>query len=394
MDLFQKCSNFTLAREAQRQGYYPYFQPISESADTEVVIHGRRIIMVGSNNYLGLTHHPKVVEAAQAAISRYGSGCTGSRFLNGTLDLHEQLEERLARFMRTEAALVFSTGYQTNLGTIAGLVGRDDVVITDKLDHASIVDGCHMAFGEWMRFKHNDLEDLRKTLEKIDGEGGRLIVVDGVFSMEGDIAPLPQIVKLAKEFDCRLMVDDAHSIGVLGARGAGTAEHFGLEKEVDIVMGTFSKSFASIGGFIAGPELVIHYLKHNSRPLIFSASMPPASVATVLAALEIIENEPDRRARLWANARRMLKEFRSLGFDTGVTETPIIPVIVGNNELTFRFWKRLFEEGVFTNPVVSPAVPENASRLRTSYMATHTDAHLDFVLEKFRKVGREAGLIG
>lgn len=394
MDLFQKCWNYTAAREAQRLGYYPYFQPISESADTEVIIRGRRIVMVGSNNYLGLTHHPKVIEAARAAITRYGSGCTGSRFLNGTLDLHEVLEDRLAKFMRKEAALVFSTGYQTNLGTIAGLVGRGDFVISDKLDHASIVDGCHLAFGEWLRFKHNDMEDLRKTLEKIDEEGGRLIVVDGVFSMEGDIAPLPNIISLAREFECRLMVDDAHSIGVLGARGAGTAEHFGLESEVDLVMGTFSKSFASIGGFIVGPEPVIHYLKHNSRPLIFSASMPPASVATVLAALEIVEQEPERRERLWANARRMQKEFRALGFDTGVTETPIIPVIIGSNELTFRFWKTLFEEGVFTNPVVSPAVPENASRLRTSYMATHTDAHLDFVLEKFRKVGRDFGIIG
>jgi 8-amino-7-oxononanoate synthase len=393
MDLFQKCTNYTAAREALRLGYYPYFQPISESADTEVVIRGRRMVMVGSNNYLGLTHHPKVIEAAREAIVRYGSGCTGSRFLNGTLDLHEVLEERLAKFMKKEAALVFSTGYQTNLGTIAGLVGRGDFVISDKLDHASIVDGCHLAFGEWLRFKHNDLEDLRKTLEKIDEDGGRLIVVDGVFSMEGDIAPLPDIVKLAREFECRLMVDDAHSIGVLGTRGSGTAEHFGLEDSVDLVMGTFSKSFASIGGFIAGPEPVMHYLKHNSRPLIFSASMPPASVATVLAALDIIENEPERRERLWANARRMQKEFLALGFDTGVTQTPIVPVIVGSNEMTFKFWKVLFEEGVFTNPVVSPAVPENAARLRTSYMATHTESQLDFVLEKFRKVGREFGII-
>jgi len=393
MDLFQKCTNYTAAREALRLGYYPYFQPISESADTEVVIRGRRMIMVGSNNYLGLTHHPKVIEAAREAIVRYGSGCTGSRFLNGTLDLHEVLEERLAKFMKKEAALVFSTGYQTNLGTIAGLVGRGDFVISDKLDHASIVDGCHLAFGEWLRFKHNDLEDLRKTLEKIDEEGGRLIVVDGVFSMEGDIAPLPDIVKLAREFECRVMVDDAHSIGVLGKRGSGTAEHFGLEDSIDLVMGTFSKSFASIGGFIAGPEPVMHYLKHNSRPLIFSASMPPASVATVLAALDIIESEPERRERLWANARRMTKEFRALGFDTGVTETPIVPVIIGSNEMTFKFWKVLFEEGVFANPVVSPAVPENASRLRTSYMATHTESQLDFVLEKFRKVGREFGII-
>jgi 8-amino-7-oxononanoate synthase len=333
------------------------------------------------------------MEAAQAAVTRYGSGCTGSRFLNGTLDLHERLEERLATFMNKEAALVFSTGYQTNLGTIATLVGRDDVVITDKLDHASIVDGCHLGFGEWLRFKHNDLEDLRKTLEKIDSDGGRLVVVDGVFSMEGDIAPLPDLVPLCREFGCRLMVDDAHSVGVLGKRGAGTAEHFGLEAEVDLIMGTFSKSFASIGGFIAGPEPVIHYLKHNARPLIFSASMPPASVATVLAALDIVETEPERRARLWENARRMQREFKALGFDTGVTETPIVPVIVGSNQKTFLLWKRLFEEGIFTNPVVSPAVPENASRLRTSYMATHTDGHLDMVLDRFRKVGREFGII-
>jgi 8-amino-7-oxononanoate synthase len=352
--------------------------------------------MIGSNNYLGLTHHPKIVEAAREAVAKYGSGCTGSRFLNGNLDLHEKLESRLAALMGTEAALVFSTGYQTNLGVIGTLVGRNDRVYLDKLDHASIVDAARLSYGEVMRFNHGDLDGLRRQLEaeqERDGNGGRMVVVDGVFSMEGDIADLPTLADLCDEFDAVLVVDDAHSIGVLGATGAGTAEHFGLTDRVDLTIGTFSKSFASIGGFVAGPEPVIHYLRHHSRTLIFSASMPPSAVATVLAAIEVMEEEPERRERLWSITRRMQKGFRDLGFEIGPTQTPIVPIMVGPMEKTFLFWRELFDAGVFTNPVMPPAVPENSCRLRTSYIATHTDEQLDHVLEAFHKVGKKLAVI-
>jgi len=346
---------------------------------------------------LGLTHHPRVVEAAQAAIKRYGTGCTGSRFLNGNTDMHELLEERLARFMGTEAALVFSTGYQTNLGVIGTLVGRTDRLYLDKLDHASIVDASRLSYGEVARFKHGDLEGLRKQMEadreSDSNSGGRMVVVDGVFSMEGDIADLPNLVPLCEELNAALMVDDAHAIGYLGPRGAGTAEHFGMTDRVPLTMGTFSKSFASIGGFVGGPEPVIHYLRHHARSLIFSASMPPAAVATVLAALEVIEAEPERRERLWQITHRMREGFRSLGFEIGATETPIIPIMIGPVERTFIFWRAVFDAGVFTNPVMPPAVPENSCRLRTSYIATHTDDQLDLVLETFEKVGRKLAVI-
>ncbi|RKY86091.1 8-amino-7-oxononanoate synthase [candidate division KSB1 bacterium] len=393
MDLFQKCNDYKDPEQVKAMGLYPYFVPITESYDTEFYVNGEKKIMIGSNNYLGLTHHPKILEALEKASKKYGSGCTGSRFLNGTIDLHEQLENELAKFVNKESALVFSTGFQTNLGTIATLVGKNDAVIIDKLVHASIIDACRMSFGEVYKFNHNNSEDLERVLQKIDKNRGKLVVVDGIFSMEGDIAKLDKLIPVLKKYGCKIMVDDAHAMGVLGKNGAGTPEHFNLTDEVDLIMGTFSKSFASIGGFIAGPESVIQYLKHHSRTLIFSASMPPSAVATVLAALEIIKTEPERRENLWNIARKMKKEFISLGFDTGSSETPVIPIIIGDDLQTFSFWKRLFDEGVYTNPVIYPAVPRKTSRLRTSYIATHTENQLDFILEKFKKVGKEFGVI-
>ncbi|MBI3981890.1 MAG: pyridoxal phosphate-dependent aminotransferase family protein, partial [Gemmatimonadetes bacterium] len=340
--LFDKCRNFTRAREIQAAGLYPYFKPISESEDTVVVIDGQKKVMMGSNNYLGLTHHPRVLEAAKAALERYGSGCTGSRFLNGTLDLHELLEARLAEFFGKEAALVFSTGYQANLGVISGLVARDDVVLIDKLDHASIVDGAKMSYGSTERFAHGNLAQLERLLTR-NGDKGLMVIVDGVYSMEGDIADLPGLLKLCQKYGAALAVDDAHSVGVMGPRGDGTAAHFGVTDEVDVIVGTFSKSLASIGGFAAASENIIHYLKHHSRPLIFTAALPPANTAGVLAALEVMIREPERRARLWKNTYRLHDGLRSLGFDLGSTQTPIIPVLIGTLERTFLFWRKLFD---------------------------------------------------
>jgi len=390
--LFDKCKGFTKAREVQAAGLYPYFKPISESEDTVVVIEGQKRLMMGSNNYLGLTHHPRVLEAAKTALERYGSGCTGSRFLNGTLDLHEQLETRLAEFFGKEAALVFSTGYQANLGLISCLVGRGDVVLLDKLDHASIVDGAKMSFGETQRFGHGDLVQLERLLQRTS-EKGVMIIVDGIYSMEGNIADVPSLVRLAQRYGAALALDDAHSVGVLGPKGDGTAAHFGLTDEVDIIVGTFSKSLASIGGFVAGSESVIHFLKHNSRPLIFTAALPPANAAGVLAALDVMIAEPERRDRLWENTRRLHDGLRSLGLDIGPSQTPIVPVLIGPLERTFLFWRKLFDAGVFTNPVVPPAVPPSECRLRTSLMATHTPDQIDFALDTFAKLGKEMGVI-
>jgi 8-amino-7-oxononanoate synthase len=393
MSLFEKCYRFTKAREVQAAGFYPYFVPIEASYDTEVVIRGERKIMVGSNNYLGLTHHPKVLAAAEEALHRYGSGCTGSRFLNGTLDLHEQLEDRLSKFLSQEAAVVFSTGFQANLGAISSLVGRDDHLFSDKLNHASIVDGARLAFGTVHRFPHGDLRALERELARTPSEAGKLIVTDGIFSMEGTIVDLPGLMALAEFYGAEVMVDDAHSLGVLGEAGGGTAQHFHLEDRVSLIMATFSKSLASIGGVIAGPEDVIHYLKHHARPLIFSASNPPASVAATLAALDIIEQEPERRTQLWNNTRRMQDGLRSLGYDIGSSETPILPVHVGDLQQMFVFWKQLFDGGVFTNPVTPPAVPENSCRLRISLMATHTNEQIDAVLDAFATIGRRMAVI-
>ncbi len=392
-DVFNKCYNFTRAREVMAQGLYPYFREISSAPGTEVIVKGKPVIMIGSNNYLGLTNHPKVVEAAVAAAKKYGSGCTGSRYLNGTLDLHVELEEKLADFVNKEAALVFSTGFQTNVGTISCLVGKGDHVFADRSDHASIVNGCRLGFGKVWKYLHNDPEDLERLLAGVSNGGGKLIVTDGVFSMEGDIAPLPEIIPVAKGHGARIMVDDAHSVGVLGDGGRGTAEHYGVEDDIDLIMGTFSKSFASIGGFIAGEEKVIHYIKHFSRELIFSASLPPSSVAGCLAALEIIKDEPERRQRLWIITHHMHREFKRLGFDIGTTQTPIIPVMIGEDLDTFRFWRMLTDAGLFTNPVISPAVPPGQALIRTSYTATHTDEQLDRVLEIFEQVGKKTGVI-
>lgn len=393
IDPFEKCFKFReqLTR-VQSLGIYPYFRMIESAQGPEVIMNGRKMIMIGSNNYLGLTNHPKVKEAAINAIKKYGTGCAGSRFLNGTLDIHVELEEKLAWFARKEAALVFTTGFQVNLGVISSLIGKDDIVIIDKMDHASIVDGCRLSFGEVKRYKHNDMEDLERVLKECE-DRAKLVVVDGVFSMEGDIVKLPEVYELCRKYNARLMVDDAHGIGVLGATGRGTAEHFGLEKEVDLIMGTYSKSLASIGGFIAGDRDVINYIKHFARAFIFSASPPPASVAAVSAAIDIIENEPERRQQLWKNTNKMLKGFKELGFNIGVAETPIIPVIVGDDELAFKFVMMLQEEGIFANVAVSPAVPPGKALIRTSYMATHTDEHLDRVLEAFRKVGKALSVI-
>ena len=392
MDVFEKCRNFTAAKDAIERGIYPYFIPLNENEGTEVVFQGQRLIMCGSNNYLGLTTHPKVREAAIEAVKRFGTSCTGSRFLNGTLAMHEQLESELADWVGMEAALVFSTGMQTNLGTISALIGRDDVVILDKDDHASIVDGARLGYGKIERFRHNDMEHLERVLKSIPESAGRLIVVDGLFSMEGDLAPLPEMTQIAKKYGARLMVDDAHGMGVMGG-GRGTAAHFGVTTDVDLIMSTFSKSFASLGGFIAGDENTIHYIKHTARALIFSARIPPANTAAALAALHVMRDEPQHSHRVIEVADKMRKGFTELGFNIGNSITPVVPIIIGDDDRTFMTWKLLFEHGVFVNPVISPAVSPGHQLLRTSYMATHTDAQMDRVLEVFAKVGKEMGLI-
>jgi len=391
-DLFEKCQKYTIAKEYMAAGLYPYFHVVESEQSPEVIVEGKKMIMLGSNNYLGLTNHPKVKEAAIEAVKKYGSGCAGTRFLNGTLGIHVKLEEKLASFFRKDAALTFSTGYQTNLGIISSLAGKHDVVIIDKLDHASIIDACRLSYAEVKKFRHSDMTSLEYILKEC-GNRGKLVVVDGVYSMEGDIAPLPEIVKLCKKYGARLMVDDAHGIGVLGQTGRGTAEHFGLEKEVDIIMGTYSKSLASIGGFVAASEEVIHYIKHTSRPLIFSASPPPASVAAVIAALDIIDQEPERRAQLWHNTNKMMKALKQMGYDTGIAETPIIPLVMGEMDRAFMMWKALYDEGVFVTPIVPPATTPGRCLIRTSYMATHTDEMLDRVLAVIEKAGRSIGVI-
>ncbi len=392
MDILAKCANFTDAREAIAAGFYPYFIPLNENEGTEVIYKGQRLIMCGSNNYLGLTTHPKVREAAIKAVERYGTSCTGSRFLNGTLAMHEQLEHELAEWVGKEASLVYSTGMQSNLGTISALVGRDDVVILDKDDHASIVDGARLGYGKIERFRHNDLDHLERVLKSIPDTVGKLLVVDGMFSMEGDLAPLPEMCPLAEKYGARIMVDDAHGMGVLGG-GRGTAAELGVTDKVDLIMSTFSKSFASLGGFVAGSDDVIHYVKHHARALIFSASIPPANAAAALAALDVMRNEPQRAARVIEVAEMMRKGFREMGFNIGASTTPVVPIIIGDDMLTFNFWKRLFAEGVFVNPVISPAVSPGHQLLRTSYMATHTNEQMHKVLDIFCKVGKELGVI-
>jgi len=397
-DLFKKCFDFTQAEDARQGGWYPYFRPIEANRGNRVIIQGREMIMAGSNNYLGLAYDERVQEAAIKAVEKYGSSCSGSRFMNGTLQLHEELEAKLAAFTGQEAALTFTTGYQTNLGAISALLGRNDHVVTDKFDHASIMDGIFLATGinkglNLHRFKHNDMADLRKTLDKIPSTGGILIVVDGVFSMEGDITPLPELRKIADEYHARLYLDEAHAIGVLGDHGKGTTEHFHNQAQADIVMCTFSKAFASIGGFVAGSNRVIDYIRHFARPLIFSASMPPANLAAAMKALEIIEQEPQRVKRLQQIAQKMLQGFKDLGFNIGTAETPIVPLHIGDNDKTFLFWKALFERGVYVNPVIAPAVPPNGALIRTSYMAVHTDDDLDMILQISKEEGQRLGII-
>jgi 8-amino-7-oxononanoate synthase len=393
MDVFEKCLKICEQTEGLKtSGHYFFFRKLESPQDSEVVVNGKRVIMIGSNNYLGLTTHPRVKEAAIKAIEKFGSGCAGSRFLNGTLEIHEELETKLARFFRKEAALVFATGYQTNLGTISALLGRNDVAIIDQYDHASIIDGCRLSFGKVKKYRHNDMKDLERILEATKDKG-KLIIVDGIFSMEGDIADLPNIVKLAKAYGARVMVDDAHAVGVLGAGGRGTAEHFGLEDQVDLIMGTYSKSLAAIGGFVAGSTEVIDFVKHIGRSMIFSASLPPSLVASASTALDIIEEQPQLRTQLWKNTYKMLKSYQELGYDTGTSETPIVPIIIKDSMKVYEMCKLLFENGIFVNPVVSPAVPPGRELLRTSYMATHTEEQLDKVLAAFEKVGKQLYLI-
>ncbi len=399
MDIFEKIKKsfkngeMHEAEQAIKYGYYPFFLPLEETEGTEVKINGRKLIMLGSNNYLGLSTHPKVKEAAIEAVKKYGTSTTGSRFMNGTLAIHRELEEKLADFLNKDAAIVFSTGYQTNVGTISAIVGRNDYAITDKEDHASIIDGVKMSFGKMLRFNHNDMKSLETTIEKVPEESGSLIVIDGIYSMAGDISPLPEILKIAKKHGARVMVDDAHSIGVLGRNGRGTANYFNVEDETDLIMGTFSKSFGSLGGFVAGSKDTIFYIKHNARSFIFSASMSPANVGAALASLEIMKNEPERIEHLWKIANRMRKGLKSLGFDVGTSNTPIIPVYIRDRMKTVFMWKALFDLGVYCNPVLPPGVPPTESLLRTSYIATHTEEQIDRALEIFEKAGRKVGII-
>jgi 8-amino-7-oxononanoate synthase len=392
MDIFEKCFAFTTAKEAIKQGFYPYFIPLTENEGTVVEYKGHKLIMCGSNNYLGLTTHPKVKEAACKATEHFGTSCTGSRFLNGTLELHEQLEHELAEWVGKEAALVFSTGMQTNLGVVSAIVGSKDIVVLDKDDHASIVDGARLSFGKIERYRHNDMNHLERVFKSLPEDSGKIIIVDGLFSMEGDLAPLPEIVPLAKKYGARFMVDDAHGMGVTGG-GHGTSNHFGVTKDVDLIMSTFSKSFASLGGFVAGDADVVHYIKHFARSLIFSASIPPGNAAAALASLQVMREEPERIERVNKIGERMRTGFKELGFDIGNSETPVIPILIGSDEKTFLTWKLLFDAGVFVNPVISPAVSPGHQLLRTSYMATHTDEQLDTVLEIFSRIGKQVGLI-
>jgi 8-amino-7-oxononanoate synthase len=391
--LLEKTIEYKDPQQVREMNLYPYFRPIESDQETEVLLEGKKVLMFGSNSYLGLTSHPKVKEAAIAAIRKYGTGCGGSRFLNGTLDLHIKCEERLAQFVQKDAALLYATGMQANLGAISAMTKRDEYIILDKLDHASIIDGARLGFGRVSRFRHNDLTSLDRALAACKPDKGKLIVVDGVFSMEGDIAPLPGILDLADKYNASVMVDEAHGIGVLGVQGRGTCSHFGVTDRVDLLMGTFSKSLATVGGFIASDAATIDYLKHHSRALIFSASIAPANVGAVMAALDILESEPERIQRLWDNSRRMSSGLLAMGYDLGGSQTPILPVYIGEDLTCFKMCRRLQEEGVFVNPVVSPAVETGHSLLRVSLMATHTFDQVDKALDKFHTVGKKLGVI-
>ena len=396
MDLFKKCFEFTRADEIKEAGIYPYFRPIQENEGPVVQIEGRKVIMAGSNNYLGLTAHPKVKEAARKAIEKYGTGCSGSRYLTGTLDLHVELEERLAKFFNQEAVLLFSTGYLTGQGIIPTLVQRGEYVVSDKDNHACLVVGNLMAKGamaEFVRYKHNDMDDLERVISKIPKDAAKLVVSDGVFSTGGEIVDLVRLNKIAKENNARILIDDAHAVGVIGKGGRGTASEFGLENEIDMTMGTFSKTFASLGGFVAAKKQIINYIKHHSLALIFSASPTPSSVAATLAALDILEAEPERVNKLVRNAQKMRAGLKAEGFNVLEGRTAIVPVIVGDDQIAFKMWRMLFDAGVFVNVFISPGVPPGRQMMRTSYMATHEDKHLDKILEIFRDTGKKLGLI-
>jgi 8-amino-7-oxononanoate synthase len=390
--LQEKIAQFQDANIIREMGLYPYFRPIESGQDTEVIIDNKRVLMFGSNSYLGLTNHPKIKEASKKAIDKYGTGCAGSRFLNGTLDIHIELETRLAKFVGKEAAVLFSTGFQVNLGVLSSVTGRNDYLILDEYDHASLIDGSRLSFSKVIKYAHNDMEDLQRKLSILPEEAVKLIAVDGIFSMEGDIVKLPEIVQIADEYGANIMVDDAHSLGVIGHNGAGTASHFNLTDEVDLIMGTFSKSLASLGGFIASDADTVDYLKHRARSLVFSASMTPGSVASVIAALDIIESEPERIAKLWDNTRYATKLLLDEGFDLGPTESPILPIYIRDNHKTFLVTKYLQSEGIFVNPVVSPAVPSDSSLLRFSLMAPHTFSQIDEAVDKLSKAFKEVGV--
>jgi 8-amino-7-oxononanoate synthase len=391
--LVDKLSKYDAPQKAKAAGIYPYSKVIESDQDTEVVINGKKVLMFGSNAYLGLTNHPKVKEAAIAAVQKYGTGMAGSRHLNGTLDIHVELEKKLAKFMGKEDAMTYSTGFQVNLGVVSCLTGREDYILWDELDHASIIEGHRLSFSQKIKFRHNDMESLEKQLQKCEPDKIKLIVVDGVFSMEGDIANIPEIVRLARRYNANIMVDEAHGLGILGRQGRGSCDHFGLLPEVDLVMGTFSKSLASIGGFIASSEPIINYLRHNSRSYIFSASNTPASTAAASAALDIMISEPERIENLWKLTDYALKGFREMGCEIGHTSTPIIPLYIRDNEKTFSVTKDLFEHGIFVNPVVAPAVASSDTLIRFSLMATHTFDQLDFALEKIKESLQKADIL-
>ncbi|WP_461789606.1 serine palmitoyltransferase [Pedobacter sp.] len=390
--LQDRVASFQDAKRIKEQGLYPYFRSISSAQDTEVIIDGKEVLMFGSNSYLGLTNHPKIKEAAQKAIEKYGTGCAGSRFLNGTLDIHLELESRLAAYVGKEAAVLFSTGFQVNLGVISCLLDRNDYLVLDEYDHASIIDGSRLSFSRSIKYAHNDMNDLRAKLSRLPEDAAKLIVSDGIFSMEGDLVNLPEMVKIADEFGANIMMDDAHSLGVIGFNGAGTASHFNLTKEVDLIMSTFSKSLASLGGFIAADEDTIEFIKHRARLLMFSASMTPASVASVLAALDIIESEPERIDKLWANTNYAKKLLLDAGFDIGHPESPILPIYIRDNAKTFMITNILQQNGIFVNPVVSPAVPSDASLIRFSLMATHTFEQIEIAVDKLKSAFKQASV--
>ena len=394
MKLLQaKLAKYDAPQKAKAAGVYPYFRKIESEQDTEVLINGKKVLMFGSNSYLGLTNHPKVIEAAVEATKKYGTGCAGSRFLNGTLDIHCALEDRLAKFVGKEEAIVYSTGFQVNLGVASCLTGREDYILWAELDHASIIEGCRLSMSKKIKYKHNDMESLEEKLKKCDPDKVKLIITDGVFSMEGDVANLPVICQLAKKYNAAVYVDEAHGIGVFGRQGRGTCDHFGVTKDVDLIMGTFSKSFAALGGFIATDSVTANYLRHNSRSYIFSASITPASTAAVNASLDIMESEPERMENLWKVTNHALDGFRRIGCEIGHTSTPIIPLFIRDNNKTFAVTRDLLEEGIFVNPVVSPAVPSEDTLIRFSLMATHTMAQVDRALEAIEKVFKRYDII-